>query len=469
MSVETYRSACQPSCARRLDVEPDCRRRTALRPARVRKSGVMVVDRGVRLDQPDASRHRDAAEASRGSGTRLGLDEGVRRPVGERGHVDACVDQVFDDRDVLVDRRRGSSPTSWRGKRGSGRPCSGWSAISRSSASRQLRPRSCSRFQSWVQTSARKRRALVVVRDQPAVRALRRLSDEHLAEVEDDMPDVVHAARLVALLVAPGSAASIAFFMTLGSASPGSASAGDHQHPGRRFFHRGRPRAQYTVSSSRKCVKTWTTVPDVAPVCAGKGASADAAMALHPLVHSLPGTSRHAAEQAVVRSRRRSSTAPSARTATKAAPCRVGRSAFAARTGKSSCRPSARATQALAPAGRASRRAASACRSPRRDPSSPGRSRRRARAGVSRAWMRADRPSSPRAAASRSRRAARSPARRCRRPPRPARRRRSPRSPPRCSRRCRAAPAGLGRLRETARRDRAATTSAQAFRLRARA
>ena len=94
---------------------------------------------------------------------------------------------------------------------------------------------------------------------------------------------------------------------------------------------------------------------------------------------------------------------------------------------------------------------------------SPGRRvRRQALDGLrgSAAW--------PPAAASRSRRAARSRARHCRRPPRPADRRRSRRSPRPCRRRCPATRAAPPRCRESGRRARRPPCSAQAIRLRAR-
>lgn len=44
--------------------------------------------------------------------------------------------------------------------------------------------------------------------------------DQHLADVENDMADLGHAFFTAFDLVAPGMAASMAFFMTVGNASP---------------------------------------------------------------------------------------------------------------------------------------------------------------------------------------------------------------------------------------------------------
>jgi hypothetical protein len=63
------------------------------------------------------------------------------------------------------------------------------------------------------------------VGNEAAIGRLRVPADQHLADIEDDVADFGHAA---CFSVAPGRAASIAFFMTLGSASPGSESKLDH-------------------------------------------------------------------------------------------------------------------------------------------------------------------------------------------------------------------------------------------------
>ena len=114
--------------------------------------------------------------------------------------------------------------------------------------------------------------------------------------------------------------------------------------------------------------------------------------------------------------RRRSSTAPSPRVSQKATPWRSGRSAFGACAGSSSAMPRAARARSSPPRAEHAARPRAACRSWRRDPSAPGRSRpaapRRQRGGQPALSSRLGR----RAAASRSRTAARSPARHCRRP-----------------------------------------------------
>ena len=102
--------------------------------------------------------------------------------------------------------------------------------------------------------------------------------------------------------VAPGTAASIAFFMTLGKASPGSDSREAHQHSGG-----GRRRddtcARKTSSSRRKCVKTWTMGRSRRSHSARKGASSSASRHAEDRELGQPFGARHlghAAEEPVV-------------------------------------------------------------------------------------------------------------------------------------------------------------------------
>ena len=90
--------------------------------------------------------------------------------------------------------------------------------MSSASASAQLRPRSCSMFQSPVQTVSRKPFAPRLVLDQPAVGQFGIVVDQHPADVEDDVTDVAHDVLpgVGDLRVMPGRAASSTFFMTVG-------------------------------------------------------------------------------------------------------------------------------------------------------------------------------------------------------------------------------------------------------------
>ena len=144
--------------------------------------------------------------------------------------------------------------------------------------------------------------------------------------------------------------------------------------------------------------------------------------------------------------RRRSSTAPSPRPSQNATPWRSGRSGFSACAGRLSAIAAApRAAQSLAPRAQARSAAGAACRSSRRDPSAPGRNRRRAapapaprRAPAAAAWRRA---AASRTAKSRATTRSTLPSTAATR----AGRTRSRRSPPRCSRRSRAARAAPAR------------------------
>ena len=137
---------------------------------------------------------------------------------------------------------------------------------------------------------------LALVRDQSPIGNFGVPFEQHSADVEDDMANLVHAVRPFRFRrVAPGIAASMTFFITLGSASPASVCAGAHQQPGGACSIAGAV-AQYTFSSSLKWVNTWTTVPGTrAPGRLNRSMSGcvQAAGAIHPIAS---GYFRHAAQ-----------------------------------------------------------------------------------------------------------------------------------------------------------------------------
>ena len=154
--------------------------------------------------------------------------------------------------------------------------------------------------------------------------------------------------------------------------------------------------------------------------------------------------------------RERTSTKPSARRTTNAAPRRSLPSRFG-RLAREGLRIAALARRARRPStGRARRPASSACRWWRRGPSAPARNRRCARPAPASASARGS-PAWRPAVRARSRTVASPRARHCRRRPPPAHRTQSPRSPPPCRGRCRGASPVPARLRETAASGRAAT------------
>ena len=182
-------------------------------------------------------------------------------------------------------------------------------------------------------------------------------------------------------------------------------------------------------------------------------------------VHSGPGKRRHAAEHALGRAAHQPARSHS-RSIHQAMPWRCGRAALRLGAGKA-LRLAAREGGAVGVqrAGR-SNRALAAGRWSRRGPSSPGRNRRPV-VGRHRVGKLADAVPCSRRAAARCHDSGRRPARHWCRSPARAGRTRSRRSRRRCRRRCPAA--CEARPRSSGKPPRAATSRAQAIRLRARA
>ena len=123
--------------------------------------------------------------------------------------------------------------------------------------------------------------------------------------------------------------------MTLGSASPATSGSFTQRAPFGAAVARGKC-ATKTVSSSGKCVNTWLTTPDSRRQFAfarKRGAVFGADARSKSCAHSLPGTSVMAPSRPFS-GRWRSSTRPSARSATKAAPRRNFPSRLGALRGK---------------------------------------------------------------------------------------------------------------------------------------
>ena len=261
-------------------------------------------------------------------------------------------------------------------------------------------------------------------------------------------------------------AASMAFFMTVGKASPCKCCRRRPPVAGRGGGITGHIGAE-DVEIEREMGEDVADMPGRPPV-GGEGRGVGTGRAVGP---RRPGGGRHlahSAEQALV-GRLRSSTAPSPRTATKAAPRRCGLSGFGRphrqqRSGSPAASAAAAVAQRAEHAGRPARRADRGAEIHHRlgEVAGPALAAPSCSTGLrgSAAW--------PPAAASRSPPGARSRARHCRRPRRPAGRRRSRRSPRRCRRRCRATPAAPLRRVGKAAAELAGDHAGAVFRLRAR-
>src|SRR5690606_2246883 len=160
--------------------------------------------------------------------------------------------------------------------------------------------------------------------DQTGVGDLRIIVDQNLADIEDDVMDFTHFPYGLLAFVAPGIAASIAFFMTVGSASPCSSAGLDHQWPAGASI--AGTSARNTNRLRAKWVKTCVTTPQLSQE-PGKGAAEMSRSPSCRAVQALVGTSVMP-PSSPFSGRWRRSTAPSERTAMKAAPWRSGLSAF---------------------------------------------------------------------------------------------------------------------------------------------
>ena len=177
--------------------------------------------RAVRLDQADLARHGDAARPVEEREAAARLAKRVGGEVGQHGDVVAGVDQAAPSGRRCRHRRAAPSRASAGGSRGCSLRGPGCSAISSASASSQVRPRSCSMFQSLVQTLSKNQLRSAAIGDEAAEGQVGIVVDQHLADVEDDVADFASCRpQLSVAFVAPGMAASMTFFMTVGKASP---------------------------------------------------------------------------------------------------------------------------------------------------------------------------------------------------------------------------------------------------------
>jgi len=189
-----------------------------------------VVDPPVRFDHPDLTRHGNAAWNLQERENFARLLECVGGDVGQHGHVAPLLDQVEHDIDAVIVGMAdhfvpvlAKSPDQLGLVRVIGDQQRLGFLPSASAVLLEV---------SFIGTdSLEERLALRLIRDQPAVGNFRIVMDQDLADIEYDVPNWVaywlaHAlvclAHLLPLLNNAGKAALSAFFMTVGSASPGS-------------------------------------------------------------------------------------------------------------------------------------------------------------------------------------------------------------------------------------------------------
>ena len=250
---------------------------------------------------PTSTGNCDPAEAAKDREGRLGLGEGFRGIVGERRDVTAGTGERLDDRGGTGDRatdhlvvvlKIGADQRLQFGVLGDEKVLG-------------LAPGAAAILLGVPFEGAdlgQEAATFFVVGNEAPIRDLGVPIEEDVAEIEDDVADFGHAALsfFARLRVAPGTAASTTLRMTLGSASPGSASGGDHQHPDGAFSIAGQPRAIHVQFQPEMREDMHDRTGNTPPV----GLNRRVSRRRYLLLSTRPFASRHfghAAEKAVVR------------------------------------------------------------------------------------------------------------------------------------------------------------------------